>query len=82
MLFPNPRLWELPYRSALRENDPENLGRLVSLAEQAIFARYEQLAGTSVQGLLEHDEIRAAVADLLAIKIYKLKFPALKTTGA
>jgi len=77
MLGPSPTLWKESYELALRESDKPKLAALVHAAEVMIFLRGQELSH-SADDHAERSEMRAATADLLAIKTYKLGWPSLK----
>jgi hypothetical protein len=62
----------------LNESDNSNLAEAIHAAEAALFLRSQELDGQGDQA--EREEIKAASADLLAIKVHKLGWPAPKTT--
>jgi hypothetical protein len=66
--------WQASYVAAVRENDPQNLTRLVHEAEGAIFDRMLALS-SSPNGHEEQHAIKDACEGLFAIKIEKLKWP-------
>jgi hypothetical protein len=77
MLAPSPTLWKESYELALRESNKPRLAALVHAAEVMIFLRGQELS-TAADHHDERYEMRAATADLLAIKTYKLGWPSLK----
>jgi hypothetical protein len=71
--IPNPpSYWQDALQAALRENDPRELRPLVAMAEDAIFARLQELNGKVT---IENEEINRAVATLREIQVTKLGFP-------
>jgi hypothetical protein len=68
--------WRHAYRKVLNESHNGNLTKAVYAAEAAIFLRLQELDGDDN----EREEMKAASADLLAIKVHKLGWPAPKTT--
>lgn len=70
--------WKKRYAAALRESDPEKVVAAVLAAEEALFLRGQEING-SPEHEAERKEIRAASADLLAIKIHKLGWPKIST---
>jgi hypothetical protein len=70
--------WRDAYNKALNETHNGNLTEAVQEAEAAIFLRSRELEGQRYE--TEREEMRAASADLLAIKVHKLRWPAPKTT--
>jgi hypothetical protein len=70
----NSSSWKHPYLEALRESNKERLSELVYVTEGAILLRLLEL-GDSADYDKERDEIDAAYADLLTIKIHKLGWP-------
>jgi hypothetical protein len=69
--------WQSAYESALREIDVTRLAELVTLAESAIFLRFQQL-GDSPTDQLERQAMQDAVDKLLLVKTEKLKFPPIR----
>jgi hypothetical protein len=76
MLAPNPS-WKECYELAVRESEKPKLAALVHAAEVMIFLRGLELSG-SADHHEERSEMRAATADLLVVKTYKLGWPSLK----
>ncbi|MFZ0522827.1 MAG: hypothetical protein WAL95_17505 [Candidatus Acidiferrales bacterium] len=72
--------WKEPYQQALRETDAQTLTELVQAAEYAIVLRLQEL-DNSADNYEERAEMERAAADLLAIKTYKLGWPAVPTTN-
>jgi hypothetical protein len=72
--------WKEAYHQALREPDAQKLTELVQAAEQAIVLRLQEL-GNSTDNYEERAEMKRAAADLLAIKTYKLGWPAVPTAN-
>jgi hypothetical protein len=70
----NSSSWKQPYLEALRESKKEKLSELVYATEGAILLRLLEL-GDSADHDEERNEIHAAYADLLTIKIHKLGWP-------
>jgi hypothetical protein len=66
--------WRLAIDKANRASDPAVLLPLVYAAETALFLRSQEL-GDRPDTIEEREEIRAAINDLLAIKIHRLKWP-------
>ena len=66
--------WKEAYLNVLKETDNKKLPELVHAAEGAIFLRLQELPDSG--HLEERREIQAACADLLAIQINKLGWPA------
>ena len=66
--------WKEWYAAALRETDPEKVHEAVLAAEEALFARGLEITG-SADHQSEQQEMAAASADLLAVKIHKLGWP-------
>ena len=71
--------WRQAYRNVLTEQDKDKLTKAVHDAELSIQKRIRELEGQDDEA--ERREIRAANADLLAIKIHKLGWPCTKTTN-
>jgi hypothetical protein len=71
---PRNATWRLAIDKANRASDPSILLPLVYAAETALFLRSQEL-GDRPDTIEEREEIRAAINDLLAIKIHKLKWP-------
>jgi hypothetical protein len=67
--------WKQPYLDALRETDKKKLAKQVYAAEEAILTRLHEMSD-SAEHHEERREIQAASADLLAIQINKLGWPA------
>jgi hypothetical protein len=70
----NSSSWKQPYIEALRESNKKKLSELVYATEAAILLRLFEL-GDSADHDEERNEIDAAYADLLTIKIHKLGWP-------
>ncbi|MFZ3333579.1 MAG: hypothetical protein WA197_23270 [Candidatus Acidiferrales bacterium] len=70
-----PTSWKQPYQQALKESDEQKLTELVQAAEYAIVLRLQELEN-STDHHEERVEMKLATADLLAIKTYKLGWPA------
>jgi hypothetical protein len=66
--------WKERYAAALKESDPAKLHKAVLAAEEALFLRGQEING-SADHEAERTEIEAAAADLLAVKIHKLRWP-------
>jgi hypothetical protein len=66
--------WQNPFREALLEIDREKLQRKMMKAEEAIFQRLQQLAGTSGSEA-ERQAIEDALASLRVLKRDNLGFP-------
>jgi hypothetical protein len=66
--------WRIAIDKANRASDPSVLLPLVYAAETALFLRSQEL-GDLPDTIEEREEIRAAINDLLMIKIHKLKWP-------
>jgi hypothetical protein len=66
--------WKQLYLAALRESDKQKLAGLIDAAEDAMFLRSQELAG-SIDGDEERNEIHVACAALLSIRINKLGWP-------
>jgi hypothetical protein len=64
--------WRQALEAAQRENDPRELRPLVTIAEDAIFARLQELNGKST---IENEEITRAVAVVRELQVTKLGFP-------
>jgi hypothetical protein len=68
--------WKQLYLATLRMSEKDKLTELVQSAELAMFHRLKQLTN-SPEHRDERNQIRWALLDLLAIKTYKLRWPAL-----
>jgi hypothetical protein len=66
--------WQSPFREALIEIDREKLQSKTMKAEEAIFQRLQQLAGTS-DSEAERQAIEDALASLRVFKRDRLGFP-------
>ena len=67
--------WKEAYLDVLKETDKKRLAQLVYAAEEAIFLRQQEISD-SAEYHQERLELKAACADLLAIQINKLGWPA------
>ncbi len=67
--------WKEAYLDVLKETDKNRLAQLVYAAEEAIFLRQQEISD-SAEYHQERLELKAACADLLAIQINKLGWPA------
>jgi hypothetical protein len=65
-------LWQRKYQAAAQESDPTKLAKLVLEAENAIFERLQELAGTKTP---EHEAIQGAIKTLRELQVTKLNFP-------
>jgi hypothetical protein len=73
LIPPNPPPnWQGALKAAQRQDNPQELGPLVTAAEYAIFARLQDLNGKVMN---ENDEIMRAVATWREIQVTKLDFP-------
>jgi hypothetical protein len=70
--------WRDAYKKVWHESHNGNLTAVVHAAEAAIFLRSLELNRQGDDA--EREDMKAASADLLAIKVHKLGWPALKTT--
>ena len=70
-----PTSWKEPYHQALKESDEQKLTELVHAAEFAIVLRLQELEN-STDNQEERAEMKRVAEDLLAIKTYKLGWPA------
>jgi hypothetical protein len=66
--------WQNPFREALLEIDCEKLQSKMMKAEEAIFQRLQQLAGTSGSEA-ERQAIEDAISALRVLKREKLNYP-------
>jgi hypothetical protein len=64
--------WQLKFDAATRESDPNKLAKLLIEAEDAIFARLQELDG---QITAESQAIDNAVKALRELQVTKLNFP-------
>ena len=71
--------WQGPFQEALLEIDREKLQSKMMKAEEAIFERLQQLAGSS-DSEAERQAIADANAALRALKTEKLNYPDWKST--
>jgi hypothetical protein len=67
--------WRESYWKAIQESDQKKLTELVHETEAGMFKRLQEIASSSDHHE-ERAEIQCASADLLAIKIHKLGWPA------
>jgi hypothetical protein len=70
-------LWKRPYLEALKISETEELTGIVQSAELEMLCRAKELTD-SPEHRQERDEMRLACMDLLAVKTYKLGWPALR----
>ena len=68
--------WRQQYLEALKTSEKDKLTDLVQSAELAILHRLKELTN-SPEHSDERNQIRLALLDLLAVKTYKLRWPAL-----
>jgi hypothetical protein len=66
--------WRHVYLNLYQQKSTERLTQAVMAAEAAIFARMQELAEAS-NHTEEHDQLKEATAELLAIKTQKLGWP-------
>ena len=66
--------WQGPFREALLEIDREELQTKMMKAEEAIFVRLQQLAGSS-DSEAERQAIADAISALRVLKTEKLNYP-------
>ena len=71
--------WQSPFQEALLEVDREKLQSKMMKAEEAIFQRMQQLAGSS-DSEAERLAIADAIASLRVLKTEKLNYPDWKST--
>ena len=71
--------WQGPFQEALLEIDREKLQSKMMKAEEAIFQRMQQLAGSS-DSEAERQAIADAIASLRVLKTEKLNYPDWKST--
>jgi hypothetical protein len=71
--------WREAYKKVLNESHNGNLTEAVHSAEDALFLRSQELYG-SADHHAERDEIKAAIASLLVIKVFELGWPAPTST--
>jgi len=71
--------WQSPFQEALLEVDREKLQSKMMKAEEAIFQRMQQLAGSS-DSEAERQAIADAIASLRVLKTEKLNYPDWKST--
>jgi hypothetical protein len=67
-----PPVWQTKCEAAVRETDPEKLAHLVTEAEDAIFARLQEIEGKAT---LERDAIEACIKTLRELQVKRLNFP-------
>ena len=68
--------WKQQYLETLKTSEKDKLTDLVQSAELAILHRLKELTN-SPEHSDERNQIRLALLDLLAVKTYKLRWPAL-----
>ena len=71
--------WRDAYKRVLNESHNGNLTDAVHAAEAALFLRSQELDGQGDD--TEREEMQAASADLLAIKVHKLGWPSPKASA-
>ena len=71
--------WQSPFQEALLEVDREKLQSKMMKAQEAIFQRMQQLAGSS-DSEAERQAIADAIASLRVLKTEKLNYPDWKST--
>src|SRR5947207_1626168 len=71
--------WQGPFQEALLEIDREKLQSKMMKAEEAIFERLQQLAGSS-DSEAERQAIADAISALKVLKTEKLNYPDWKST--
>jgi hypothetical protein len=69
--------WKQYYESALQELDLAKTEENVHLAEEALFLRWQELAGNSNHHN-ERNEMKRASDRLLRVKTQRLQWPAIK----
>jgi hypothetical protein len=69
--------WKAEYEKTIWESDAEKLLPSIHATEAALFHRWQELGNDTV-AKEERAAMHAAAADLLAIQIHKLGWPALK----
>jgi hypothetical protein len=74
------RNWRDAYKKVLNESHNGHLTAALHAAEAAIFLRSQELDGQGDDA--EREEMSAASADLLAIKVHKLGWPNPWTTNS
>ena len=71
-----PSSWKQLHLATLEISEKDHLTELVQSAELAMLYRLKELTN-SPEHRDERNEIRSALLDLLAVKTYKLRWPAL-----
>jgi hypothetical protein len=66
--------WKQSFELAAKESEPKQLKELIFRAEEALFHRYKELAGSSDHHE-ERRQMREATHALLEIKVNKLGYP-------
>jgi hypothetical protein len=67
--------WQKPYQEALLEFDPEKLKDKVIAAENAIFLRFQELAGVNGQATDERVALNDALRALRILQVDRLDYP-------
>jgi hypothetical protein len=71
--------WRDAYRDVLNEVNNDNLTEAIHVAEGAIYIRWQELEG-SADHHAEREEIKAASASLLLMKVFELGWPSPTST--
>jgi len=67
--------WQKPYQEALIEFDPEILRKKIEATENAIFLRFQELAGMNGQSHGERVALNEALRALRALQVERLHYP-------
>jgi hypothetical protein len=67
--------WQKPYQEALIEFEPELLQEKIEATENAIFLRFQELAGTNGQAYGERLALNDALRALRALQVDRLHYP-------
>jgi hypothetical protein len=67
--------WQTPFQEALIEFDPEPLQGKIEATENAIFLRFQELAGANGQAHGERAALNDALRTLRALQTERLHYP-------
>jgi len=67
--------WQKPYQEALIESDPEILQKKIEATENAIFLRFQELAGMNGLGQGERAALNDALRALRTLQTERLHYP-------